>query len=383
MDTETIDTASSANAQNLIPSEPAEESGANKGVVNAEAWGEPGIVHDIPLGMFRILPGMDGRAQERSENDVMTLAESIAQEGQKTPVTYQFGEDGSIVVIMGHGRLLSMARLLQAGRSWPGGPTVRALLDESTDLNRAFISGLHENLKHKRLTPDDMVANLERLSKPPFNMDDQEIAKTLALDKSTVSGYRRYSRMCGEVRQAVLSGRLPYRAIREAPKKAADQVAWLAGLEKRAAERAERARAAKPVKAGKAPKPTKTAKPARITTSDVERGKPHAGVGAMIRSDVAKDLLGLRAYKPVRMAATVFAEIALYLKGGQNGKQLVEKVNRMFAGRLVARTELAPVRQTKPRRAATQAGLPGKPKGNKQRKEGVPKEPADTSMGSN
>jgi len=358
--------AGSANGIDPIPPESAEQSGDNKGMVNAEEWGEPGIVHRIPLGMFRILPGMDGRARTRSEEQIMKTAESIADVGQTDPVKYMFGEDGSIVLTKGHGRLMSMQRLLQAGRSWRTGPEVLAILDDATDLDSAYISGLHDNLKRNNLTPDDMVANLERLSKAPFSLDDQQIAKKLGLDKSTVSQYRRYSRMCLEVQDAVRSGKLPFRAVREAPKKSADQVAWLADLEKRAAQRAE-ATKTKP-KSGK-PGKAKAAKPERITTSDVERSKPPAGMGAMMRGDVAKDLINLRAYKLTRVAATALAEVALYLKGGQNGKQLVEKLNGMLA--FIARTGNAP-EATKPRRASTPKSLPGKPTGkpeNKTRKE--------------
>jgi ParB-like chromosome segregation protein Spo0J len=380
-----VETADSANAPHPIPSEPVEESADARSVdsavplispVNAEAWGEPGIVHRIPLGQFRILPGMDGRAKSRTEEQIKKMAESIAQEGQKTPVTYQFGEDGSVVLTRGHGRLLGMERLLQAERSWPTGPQVLALLDDATDLNAAYIAGLHDNLKRNNLTPDDMVANIERLSKAPFSLTDPQIAKTLGLDKSTISQYRKYSRMCLEVLEAVRTGRLPFRAVREAPRTSADQVKWLADLQKRADQRAQSAKPSKTAKdKAKAEKPVKAE---RITSSVVESA-------AMVRDDVAKDLIGLKVYKPTRVTATVLAETALYLKSGQNGKELVEKLNGMLA--FVARTEIVP-RNTKAVKSGNagslvhrlHTGLPGKPVGrqaNKTRKE-APKKKKQT-----
>jgi ParB-like chromosome segregation protein Spo0J len=209
----------------------------------------------LPADSFVIVPGMDGRAKPRSAAEIGELADSIQAEGQQEAIEYILHSQipGKNIVTKGHGRLTAILGLLAQEKTWPNGPGVKAVLsdravtsDDWETIRRDFyLSGLHNNIHRHNLKPADIAHDIEVLSRPPFNLQDQEIADRIRISASYISQHRAYARTIPRVREAVDSGRLAFRGLRVFVGKTEKQQARLLDQMEARAERRDRAAAGK------------------------------------------------------------------------------------------------------------------------------------------
>lgn len=224
----------------------------------------------LPLDSFVVVEGMSGRIKPRTEAEIRELADSIEEVGQRTAVEFLIGtgpHEGHNVVAAGHGRIEAIRLLVREGRSWPGGPGVKAVLsdrigDFDTVRHQAWLDGLHENIHRQGLKPCDIVGALETLATEPHNMTDDAIAKRLKLSPGYISQHRSYSALEPEVRAMIDSGRLSFRNARPFFGKAAPEQRKLLKQQEQRAQRGN----SRPVK-------KKAAK---------QQGKPAAGPVAVL-----------------------------------------------------------------------------------------------------
>jgi len=177
----------------------------------------------LPLDKFVVDESISGRKRPRTAKQIRDKAESLMTCGQITAVKFECipGDREHVRLTKGFGRYHAMQLLLSEGRVWPGGPLVKAEIEDApTEVQRdehvdAFVTGLHENIHRDKLTPADMWTNFQRLAAEPYNWDGRTIARRLNLSPGMVSLIRSiYTRTVPAVQRAVDAGVVPLREVR-------------------------------------------------------------------------------------------------------------------------------------------------------------------------
>ena len=275
----------------------------------------------LPIEALSMLPDIFyGRPHGHSKEHIADLAETIMAIGQEVAVEVVVAANGLYVVTKGSGRMAAMKKLLSEGKTWPNGPAVKVQLATDDNLDARFVAGAQENIHRDNLGPEEMVAVVEYLRKPPFNLrTDQEIADRLKVKRSTITGYSIYARRIPEIRKAVTEGRMSYKGSQHAPKRAEEQLRWLRQMEKKAEKRAS----------GK-PKKGKPQPSGKVTASVVSNKRP----AIIFRKDLAADFRGIaRSYckdKPP-VVGKIIGAVSRYLTDTVTGGELAAEISLLLS----------------------------------------------------
>ncbi len=128
----------------------------------------------IPID--RIDPSPFQVRQSFDEASLRELADSMQQVGLLQPIAVRPAAD-RFQLVFGERRLRA-AKLL-------GWTAIPALVEEVSDLDAA-LRGLVENEQHQDVNPLDRARGFKRLTDPPFNLTQEEIAKRLGLSSQSM-----------------------------------------------------------------------------------------------------------------------------------------------------------------------------------------------------
>ena len=145
------------------------------------------------LAMSAIGPNPYQPRREFDETQLKELADSIAASGLLQPIVVRPRPDGRYELIAGERRFRAMQRL-----GWQKAPAVVKDADDRALLTLALI----ENLQRDDLSPIDAAMGYQRLM-AEFTMPQQEVARLVGKDRSTVSNTLRLLRLPEEVQQLV------------------------------------------------------------------------------------------------------------------------------------------------------------------------------------
>ncbi|HEX7023804.1 MAG TPA: ParB/RepB/Spo0J family partition protein [Gemmatimonadales bacterium] len=148
------------------------------------------------LAVSAIGPNPYQPRREFDEDQLKELADSIEASGLLQPVVVRARPNGRYELIAGERRWRAVQRL-----GWLKVPAVVKDVDDKALLTLALI----ENLQRDDLSPLDAAHGYERLMKE-FGIAQQEVARLVGKDRSTVSNTLRLLRLPAEV-QALLSAR--------------------------------------------------------------------------------------------------------------------------------------------------------------------------------
>lgn len=148
------------------------------------------------IAVTAIAPNPYQPRREFDEAPLQELADSIAASGLLQPVVVRARPNGRFELIAGERRWRAVQRL-----GWPKIPAVVKDVDDRALLTLALI----ENLQRDDLSPLDAAVGYQRLMEE-FSLPQQEVARLVGKDRSTVSNTLRLLRLPAEV-QALLQQR--------------------------------------------------------------------------------------------------------------------------------------------------------------------------------
>ena len=143
------------------------------------------------LAVSAIAPNPYQPRREFDETQLKELADSIAASGLLQPIVVRSRPDGQYELIAGERRFRAIQRL-----GWQKVPAVVKDVDDRALLTLALI----ENLQRDDLSPIDAAMGYQRLMQE-FSMPQQEVARLVGKDRSTVSNTLRLLRLPDEVQQ--------------------------------------------------------------------------------------------------------------------------------------------------------------------------------------
>jgi ParB family chromosome partitioning protein len=143
------------------------------------------------LAVTAIGPNPYQPRREFAEAQLKELADSIAASGLLQPVLVRPRPDGRYELIAGERRWRAVQRL-----GWPKIPAVVKEVDDRSLLTLALI----ENLQRDDLSPIDAAQGYQQLMQE-FTIPQQEVARLVGKDRSTVSNSLRLLRLPSEVQQ--------------------------------------------------------------------------------------------------------------------------------------------------------------------------------------
>ena len=143
------------------------------------------------LAVTAIVPNPYQPRREFAEAQLKELADSIAASGLLQPVLVRARPDGRYELIAGERRWRAVQRL-----GWPKIPAVVKEADDRSLLTLALI----ENLQRDDLSPIDAAQGYQQLMQE-FTIPQQEVARLVGKDRSTVSNSLRLLRLPTEVQQ--------------------------------------------------------------------------------------------------------------------------------------------------------------------------------------
>ena len=143
------------------------------------------------LAVSAIGPNPYQPRREFDEAQLNELADSIAVSGLLQPIVVRSRPEGRYELIAGERRYRAIQRL-----GWQKVPAVVKDVDDRALLTLALI----ENLQRDDLSPIDAAMGYQRLMQE-FSMPQQEVARLLGKDRSTVSNTLRLLRLPEEVQQ--------------------------------------------------------------------------------------------------------------------------------------------------------------------------------------
>lgn len=152
------------------------------------------------LAVSAIGPNPYQPRREFDENQLRELSDSIAASGLLQPVVVRPRPDGRYELIAGERRYRAVQRL-----GWQKVPAVVKDVDDRALLTLALI----ENLQRDDLSPIDAAMGYQRLMQE-FSMPQQEVARLVGKDRSTVSNTLRLLRL-----PEAVQGLLQHRKISE------------------------------------------------------------------------------------------------------------------------------------------------------------------------
>lgn len=152
----------------------------------------------IEIDVHRILPNRYQPRQTFDDAGLQELAASIKAQGILQPVSVRKGQDGRYELIAGERRWRA-AQLAGLKR-------IPALVKETTD--RALVElALVENLQRKDLNPIEAAQAYQRLVKE-FHLSQEEIAKRVGKERSSVANHLRLLNLPGPIQEALRQERL-------------------------------------------------------------------------------------------------------------------------------------------------------------------------------
>ena len=155
-----------------------------------------GEVRTVPVA--DIVPNPHQPRKEYSEKDLTDLTTSVREHGLLQPLVVRAAGSGRYELIAGERRLRSLQRL-----GWPEVPVVvRDVGDEAL-----LVLALVENLQRQELNPLEEAEGYRQLSEQ-FGLTQEEIARVVGKDRSTVTNLLRLLRLPASVRKLVVSGSL-------------------------------------------------------------------------------------------------------------------------------------------------------------------------------
>ena len=143
------------------------------------------------LAVSAIGPNPYQPRREFDETQLKELADSIAVSGLLQPIVVRSRPDGRYELIAGERRYRAVQRL-----GWQKVPAVVKDVDDRALLTLALI----ENLQRDDLSPIDAAMGYQRLMQE-FSMPQQEVARLVGKDRSTVSNTLRLLRLPEEVQE--------------------------------------------------------------------------------------------------------------------------------------------------------------------------------------
>jgi ParB family chromosome partitioning protein len=143
------------------------------------------------LAVSAIGPNPYQPRREFDETQLKELADSIAASGLLQPIVVRPRPDGRYELIAGERRYRAIQRL-----GWQKVPAVVKDVDDRSLLTLALI----ENLQRDDLSPIDAAMGYQRLMQE-FTMPQQEVARLVGKDRSTVSNTLRLLRLPEDVQQ--------------------------------------------------------------------------------------------------------------------------------------------------------------------------------------
>ena len=153
------------------------------GPSNREESAIPGAIRELPVGSIKPNPFQPRR--EFDEAQLEELANSIAASGLLQPVVVRPRPGGVHELIAGERRWRAVQRL-----GWKQIPVVIKDVDDRALLTLALI----ENLQRDDLSPIDAALGYQRLM-DEFKLPQQEVARLVGKDRSTVSNTLRLLRL--------------------------------------------------------------------------------------------------------------------------------------------------------------------------------------------
>lgn len=141
------------------------------------------------IAVTAIVPNPYQPRREFDAAPLQELADSIAASGLLQPVVVRARPNGRYELIAGERRWRAVQRL-----GWPKIPAVIKEVDDRALLTLALI----ENLQRDDLSPLDAAAGYQRLIEE-FSLPQQEVARLVGKDRSTVSNTLRLLRLPDEV----------------------------------------------------------------------------------------------------------------------------------------------------------------------------------------
>lgn len=150
------------------------------------------------LAVSAIGPNPYQPRREFDETQLKELADSIEASGLLQPVVVRARPDGRYELIAGERRWRAVQRL-----GWKKVPAVVKEVDDRSLLTLALI----ENLQRDDLSPLDAAHGYQRLMQE-FSLPQQEVARLVGKDRSTVSNTLRLLRLPEEVQRLVSARKL-------------------------------------------------------------------------------------------------------------------------------------------------------------------------------
>lgn len=155
-----------------------------------------GGIRELPVGSISPNPYQPRR--EFEETQLQELADSIAASGLLQPVVVRPRPGGVHELIAGERRWRAVQRL-----GWKSVPAVIKDVDDRAMLTLALI----ENLQRDDLSPIDAAVGYQRLI-DEFKLPQQEVARLVGKDRSTVSNTLRLLRLPADVQAMIQRGEI-------------------------------------------------------------------------------------------------------------------------------------------------------------------------------
>jgi hypothetical protein len=152
---------------------------------------------------------------DRGAKDIREYADSLKTEGQLESCGIFLAPEGQPVLATGFGRYDAIVTLRSQRTKNPvtGLPwKVRCHLMPATEAMRAFVQGVHSNIKRKALTPADMLVVIRTMLAPPYNLKPADIARELKISPATVSLHRRLEKFSDWAIRQVHEGKIAARS---------------------------------------------------------------------------------------------------------------------------------------------------------------------------
>jgi len=160
---------------------------------------KPGGARPLPVGS--IAPNPFQPRREFSEEELEDLASSIRENGLLQPIVVRPAPPGGNAaweLIAGERRWRAVTRL-----GWSEVPALVRTIDDRAMLVLALV----ENLQRSELSPLEEAAGYQQLAEE-FGLSQQQIAKVVGRDRSTIANSLRLLQLPAAVRQYIAEGRL-------------------------------------------------------------------------------------------------------------------------------------------------------------------------------
>lgn len=172
-------------------------------LIGDDAEGEPTAEGIQDVETDRIVPNPFQPRQEFTEDELRELADSIRENGLLQPLVVRPGGggdgEGTRYQLVAGERRLRAVRLLE----WEAVPAIVREVDDETLLVLALV----ENLQREELNPLEEARGYRTLSEE-FGLTQEEIARSVGKDRSTVANMLRLLRLPPSIRKLLEKGAL-------------------------------------------------------------------------------------------------------------------------------------------------------------------------------